>query len=78
MTRARRLEIKRECQKRYEQTAKGKATLKRHRDKRIWLNRNQCIGIAATKDDAKAINAYVQVRKRAFQRQQSREKAEGV
>lgn len=54
------------AQKRYEQTAKGKACLKRWRDKRIWLARNRLIGAAATADEAKAINAYIQRRKRGF------------
>lgn len=56
----------RAAQKRYEQTAKGKACLKRHRDKRIWLNRNHAIGVAKTIEDAKAINAHIQRRKREF------------
>ena len=65
-------------QRRYEQTAKGKACLKRHRDKRIFLAKNHCLGIASSADDAKAINAYIKARTRAFQRQQSGAETESL
>jgi DNA-binding PadR family transcriptional regulator len=54
------------ARRRYEQTAKGKATLKRWRDKRIFIGHNDCIGIAATAEQARAINAHIQRRKRVF------------
>ena len=59
------------AQRRYEQTAKGKATLKRHRDKRIFLGRNRCVGIAQTVEQARAINAHIKVRKRELIARQS-------
>ena len=66
------------AQRRYEQTEKGKATLKRHRDKRIFLGRNRCVGIAQTIEQARAINAHIQRRKRAFTRQQAGAEAQSL
>ena len=66
----------RAAQRRYEQTPKGKACLKRHRDKRIWLNRYQPMGIATSAAEAKAIKAYIQRKKRAFTECQRAEAAE--
>ena len=60
----------RAAQARYEQTAKGKATLKRHREKRIFLSRNREIGRAKTAEEARAINAYIQQRKKGYVAQQ--------
>lgn len=54
------------AQARYERTAKGKATLKRCRDKRIFLHRDRCIGVAATVEEARAINAHIKRRKLEF------------
>ena len=68
----------RAAQRRYEQTPKGKACLKRYCDKRIWIGRGYPSPIAASAEEAKAIEAHINRRKRDFQRQQSREKAEGV
>jgi len=66
------------AQRRYEQTPKGKACLKRHRDKRVYLNRYHCLGIAATKELAHAIHAHIKARKRAFTGQQSGKETESL
>lgn len=68
-------------QRRYEQTAKGKATKRRYNAKRIWLNRTDLYGMAPSAEEAKAINAYITRRRVDFvaqQRQSARAEAEGV
>jgi hypothetical protein len=53
-------------QRRYEQSPKGKAAKKRYNDKRIFLARTRCVGVAATAEQARAINAHIQRRRREF------------
>lgn len=54
------------AKRRYEQTAKGKASHRRYCTRRIWIGGNRTAGVAATVEQAQAINAHVQRRKREF------------
>ena len=58
-------------QRAYEQTAKGKAAKKRYNERRIWLSQRDVMGVAATAEQAQAINAHIQRRKREFIARQS-------
>ena len=65
-------------QRRYEQTEKGRACKRRYNERRIWLNRRQNLGAAPTVEQARAINAHIQRRTRAFKGQQAGAEAQGV
>ena len=68
----------REWQRKYEQTAKGKATKKRHNDKRYWIHRDRPAH-AASAEEAQQIRAHINRRKREFiARQSARAEAESV
>ena len=65
-------------QRRYEQTAKGKAAKWRYQMRRIYLSHRETAGVADTIAQAKAIQAHIKERKRAFKGQPSGEETQGA